>query len=135
MKMTFENFGRALIVRFEDAAGPLKMVIGGNEGMTIFVDASGNIIVNPPEGPGDGYQQVMELMRIAKSALPTAGPSPFVSTCEALYARIAATENEIAQLESYGLDPKGLKTELLGLMRAANSGRCLHTPLEANPED
>ncbi|KVP48409.1 hypothetical protein [Burkholderia ubonensis] len=135
MKLTFENFGRAHIVRFEDAAGPLKLLIGGNDGLTVLVDPSGHVVVIQPEGPVENYQQDLELMRIAKSTVPTAGRSPYVSSCESLYARIAAIENEITDQESYGMDTKGLRAQLSALRRAAQSGRCRDVRLDPNSDD
>ncbi|MDY7807589.1 hypothetical protein U0E23_34750 [Burkholderia stagnalis] len=136
MKVTFENFGRAHIVRIEEAAAYLKMIIGGSGERTVYIDGAGHIGIIPPDNPNEEEQQLMELMQIAKRTVPTVGKSPYVTACDILNARILAIENEMMELDSYDVEQaKTLERRLLALREALRRTRCLPERIDPNSDD
>ena len=51
MRRFVEVVNKAVFLNLE--AGPVKVIIGGNDGILVTIDANGHIHVTPPEGPGD----------------------------------------------------------------------------------
>jgi len=51
MRRFVELMNNAVFLTLE--AGPVRVIIGGNDGVLITIDANGHIVVTPPEGPGD----------------------------------------------------------------------------------
>lgn len=52
MRKSVELINNAVLLNVE-RGNEVKVIIGGNDGILITIDANGHIHVTPPEGPGD----------------------------------------------------------------------------------
>jgi hypothetical protein len=51
MRTVVEIVRDSVILNLE--AGPVRVIIGGNDGVLVTIDVNGHIHITPPEGPGD----------------------------------------------------------------------------------
>jgi hypothetical protein len=115
MRITYERFGQADVVRVEDGTGPVKMLIGAQDQGVVSVLASGRIIHIPPGGAGEDQQAVVEFMQKVGSTMPEAAKAPMLSKCEALESGIARIQQEIINDTRLGIRNPVLQAELKAL--------------------
>jgi hypothetical protein len=128
MRAFVEVWDKAALVNLLGNRGnSVRVILGGNDGTLVTVDANGTITVTPPEGPGD--PQTLGAITSICESVQTLGTKHHPLICQVLSEQMGALANQIIDLERQGRtqdspDVKSLTRQLAEMEATYQSEGC-----------